>query len=559
MARNATPDEEHAGVGATRGRLGEQEAEREGEGADEHDEPEVRRMVLPDEVVARLGEQDEQAYERDDADRAPARKPAHKRLSSAARYSVPPKSFSAWGGRCALVDLVARAYIRDRVDLALRVHLDRESDRALLAVVEEVGEGDDARAPIRIDGPREISLLRPDLGPTAELGEQERDDVVAAELVPLLLVPEALGDLLGEQAGVVAEPAHGARGAADAVLPQAGGALHRVPGEVDACERRALPVRRQRGDPAVGDGAEAELPQVLERRAEAGRRDGRVRLDGDRPGTGRAGCVEPVAAALRALDPLDGGVERERAAAPGRVLERLEVAHADGCVGEDGGLHRPRRDEEDLTRPRLQAVGDLEAGVALADDEDALALELARGGGLRVVRDLLDSGDGRLPRVGDAEGEDDCAAAVLAVRCDEHVAAFLLARGLPPAAVASLDAAPLRERSEPALHLRARRSHVGAVHLGRDGRPQLGLVGDQAVVVVPLVLAGGALVRRVRLRPGEQPLVDRPLAEHAAGRVVLRDDRVLDAEPRECVGGLQAARPAADDDDRILAGRVSSL
>ena len=48
-----------AGVGAPRGRLGEQETEREGEGADQHDEPEVRRMVLPDEVVARLGEQDE--------------------------------------------------------------------------------------------------------------------------------------------------------------------------------------------------------------------------------------------------------------------------------------------------------------------------------------------------------------------------------------------------------------------------------------------------------------------------------------------------------------------
>ena len=93
------PDQEHAGVGAPRGRLGEQEAEREGEGADQHDEPEVRRMVLPDEVVARLGEQDEQAHERDDAERAPAREPPHKRLSSAARYSVPPKSFRACGAK----------------------------------------------------------------------------------------------------------------------------------------------------------------------------------------------------------------------------------------------------------------------------------------------------------------------------------------------------------------------------------------------------------------------------------------------------------------------------
>jgi len=120
-------------------------------------------------------------------------------------------------------------------------------------------------------------------------------------------------------------------------------------------------------------------------------------------------------------------------------------------------------------------------------------------------------------------------------------------------------AAAVRERGETSFHLCAGRSHVRAIHLVRDGGPQLGLLGDQAVVVVPLVFAGGALVRRVRLRPGEQPLVDRPLAEHAAGRVVLRDDRVLHTEPRERVGGLQAARPAADDDDRILAGRVSSL
>src|SRR5215208_3430577 len=139
----------------------------------------------------------------------------------------------------ALVDFLAGTNIRDRVDLARRVHLDRERDRALLAVVEEVCEGDDSRAPIRVDGPREVSLLRPDLRPRAELGEEKGNDVFATELVPLLLVAEPLGDLLGEQAGVVAKSAHCSRCAADAVLPQAGGALRRVSGEIDACERRA--------------------------------------------------------------------------------------------------------------------------------------------------------------------------------------------------------------------------------------------------------------------------------------------------------------------------------
>ena len=34
---------------------------------------------------------------------------------------------------------------------------------------------------------------------------------------------------------------------------------------------------------------------------------------------------------------------------------------------------------------------------------------------------------------------------------------------------------------------------------------------------------------------------------------------MLDPEPGKCLRRLQAAGPAADDDDRILAGRVDSL
>ena len=63
------------------------------------------------------------------------------------------------------------------------------------------------------------------------------------------------------------------------------------------------------------------------------------------------------------------------------------------------------------------------------------------------------------------------------------------------------------------------------------------------------------LVGRVGLRPAEQPLEDREVAEHAPGAVVLREDGVVDAEPAQPVARLQPAGSAADDDRRIVAGR----
>jgi hypothetical protein len=91
-------DEKEAGVGPPRGRFGEQEAEGERQSSDEDDEPEVRGVVLPGEIQIRRGEQDGEADERKDAERAPARQPPHKRLSSACLYSSPPKSFKWLGG-----------------------------------------------------------------------------------------------------------------------------------------------------------------------------------------------------------------------------------------------------------------------------------------------------------------------------------------------------------------------------------------------------------------------------------------------------------------------------
>ena len=57
-----------------------------------------------------------------------------------------------------------------------------------------------------------------------------------------------------------------------------------------------------------------------------------------------------------------------------RVLERLEVADADGGL-RDHGVCTGRGEPRIICRAHgLEAVGELEAGVPLADDEDALAL-----------------------------------------------------------------------------------------------------------------------------------------------------------------------------------------
>ena len=89
--------------------------------------------------------------------------------------------------------------------------------------------------------------------------------------------------------------------------------------------------------------------------------------------------------------------------------------------------------------------------------------------------------------------------------------------------------------------------------------PGARFVRDQAVVVVPLVLPGARLGGRVGLRPGEEALEDRVEPEHPSRRLVPRDDGVLDAEPREAVARLQAARPAPDDDDGIVPRRKRPL
>ena len=237
------------------------------------------------------------------------------------------------------------------------------------------------------------------------------------------------------------------------------------------------------------------------------------------------------------------------------VLVGLEVADANRGESENVRGDGPRRDEEDLLRPRDHPVRDLEARVPLADHDDPLAFVLVRLPCLDVVRDVLDARNRHLQRVGDADGEHRDLAPVLAVRRGQDEAVLLAAGRLPAAAVPDGHSGPVRERRQPLLHLRAGRNHPRAVHELGDECLLAALLAQQAVVVVPLVGASTALDGRVGLCPGEEPLVDRPLAEHPARGVVLRDDRVLDAEPLQAVARLQPAGAAPDHDDGILAGR----
>ena len=158
-------------------------------------------------------------------------------------------------------------------------------------------------------------------------------------------------------------------------------------------------------------------------------------------------------------------------------------------------------------------------------------------------------------RLGDADGQDEDAAAVLAVaRFDDEDRApgvLLHARPGPRAAVADCDPGTLGECGQVGLHLRARREVRAAVHELRLERLRRRLPREQAVPVVPLVRARTALDRGVRLRPRQEPLEVRPTPEHPARRRVLGDHRVVDPLLREGVSHLDAARAAADDHDGI--------
>ena len=181
-----------------------------------------------------------------------------------------------------------------------------------------------------------------------------------------------------------------------------------------------LPEGRLGRQPALAEGRDAERRQVAQRAGEAGRGDDLVGLEAHRQPVVAPLQVDPQAA--RHLDdPLDRGRQDVDAAAEGRVLERLDVAgpDADERAGLDRRLGRRRRGERDPAGPLEEARRQLEAGVLLAEDEQALpGVRLGRAG-VGVVDGQLDAGRRGAVRLGDADGQDQVPAAILAVARDD--------------------------------------------------------------------------------------------------------------------------------------------
>src|SRR5215207_117089 len=454
-----------------------------------------------------------------------------------------------------LAEAAAPPHVDRGVDRAVAVHLDRDRNRVLPDAVHEVLEREDAVvADPRVregDDAREVALLDPELGRAPQLREQVGNERLRPQDRTRPRVPETLGDVPGEDARVVAEAVHrgGVRG--ETLFLQARRSLGRVPCEEDAWRGDALPERRLRRDAAVAGGRDAELGQVAQCGAEAGRDDHLLCLEIEVAGPRRALGPDDVAG-LVPLDALDRRVDDERARpAPDVLLVRLQVADSKRRAGQHAEAHRPRRDEDDLPRPRQQAVRELETRAPLADDDQALAA--VRGGLLRldVVRRVLLARDPALPRLGDPDGEHRGRAPVLAVAGREHEAVVVSSCALPAAAVADEHAGALGEGLQPSLHLGPRGNVERAVHIAGDERAVRRVLGEQAVVIVGLVLARARLERCVRLRPTDQAVEDRKAAEHPARRVVGRHQRVRDAVTAEVVGGLEPAGAAADDDDLV--------
>ena len=404
-------------------------------------------------------------------------------------------------------------------------------------------------------GAPKVTLLDPELRRTGQLGEHERHHLVPLEQRPLVTNSEVLlCDVPSEDAGVVAEAVHRGGVGRRAVLRHPVRALGRVTRKVDAGRRDALPERRLRGDSPVRDGRDVELGERLERRPEPGRDDHRVGVELELARPGRA-CRVHAEAPVRPLDPLDRRVDDVRAEAAAHVLViGLEIPDAERRQRQYSGLHRPRRDERDLPRPGEQSVRQLEARVALADDDHALAVVVGGLARVDVVTSSFGAGNRRQPGLRDAEREHGDLAPIVAFRGLEHQPVGGSAHALELAAVADAQGRSLDVSPERRLHLLAPGNVEAAVHEHRHQPAVLRLVAQQRVVVVPLVFGRLALDRRLRLRPADQPLEDWEAAEHPRGFLVARDDREPpDTRAREAVRGLEAARTAADDHDVVVA------
>src|SRR6185437_1340330 len=127
-----------------------------------------------------------------------------------------------------LMDVAAAPDVERRDDLAGLVDLDAGGVGVGTGGVEERRERDDAlvhvRAVGRGDDATEIALLNPKLGRACQLVQQERHEVRNG-LARRSSSVEALGQVAGEHARVVAEAVHGGRAGARAALADAPRAL----------------------------------------------------------------------------------------------------------------------------------------------------------------------------------------------------------------------------------------------------------------------------------------------------------------------------------------------
>ena len=240
------------------------------------------------------------------------------------------------------------------------------------------------------------------------------------------------------------------------------------------------------------------------------------------------------------LDALDGGVEDEDAAAEHGILPGLEVAcaHPPEGVQVHRELSRPWGGQDDGACPVQQTAGKLEAGVLLADDEEALARIAGRIARVDVVGCELDAWRLGQERLGDTDREDDDAAPVRAGGGVQDVVVAIASGTLPGRLVADAQSGAHGEAGDACLHLRARRELRGAVHERRHDRAMLGFEGHQAVPVIPLVGLRIVAQPDMRLGPRKEALEEGKVPEHAPRPRVRRDDGVVDAEAREVVGGL---------------------
>ena len=216
-----------------------------------------------------------------------------RRLSSSARCSSVRKSCRKAGWEQMLGHTPLAADIDRRLEVVLRVGLDRDRDCGDSSRVDERRERQDALVAdpflvVEADDAREVRLLAPERALECRLLQEVRDDLVLLDLRARRLDAEPAPDLDGLDAGVVAESSHGRRARWKAVLAQAGLALGRRPGEEDPGHARALPERRLRRKPILVERLHAELAQVAERRAEPGRRDHLVHVEDHRAGVRRA-------------------------------------------------------------------------------------------------------------------------------------------------------------------------------------------------------------------------------------------------------------------------------